>query len=105
MTKRMHIIGFGAVGQAFHRMLQRVIAAGGLDKYGISSINYYAPEIKEVRKDGIFTFNPAPAVERDTLMKVLDLIAPSPGDILCELATRIDTITIWVRGIAYMALI
>jgi homospermidine synthase len=104
VTKRIHVIGFGSVGQALHRML---IKAGESNKLGvIASVSFFAPEIKEKKTEGIFTFNPCPAVERDTLIPVLDLIAGKPGDILLELATRIDTITIWkeakARGLHFI---
>ena len=100
----MQVIGFGSVGQALHRMLTKAGQLGELG--GIAKVTYYAPEIKESRTEGIFSFHPCPAVERHTLIPVLDLIAAKPGDILLELATRIDTITIWkeakARGLHFI---
>lgn len=99
------VIGFGSVGQALHRMLTKVASLGELG--AISKVDFYAPEIKEARTDGpLFSFHPCPAVERETLKAVFDLIAAKPGDVLLELATRIDTITIWkeakARGLHFI---
>jgi homospermidine synthase len=101
---KIHVIGFGSVGQAFHRMLTKASEQKQLGV--ITSVSFYAPEIKEKKVDGLFSFHPCPAVERETLVPVLDLIAAKPGDILLELATRIDTITIWkaakARGLHFI---
>ena len=67
----------------------------GLLPASIKQFKYYAPEITEYKVDGIFEFNPAPFVTRETLVPLLDKMGLTEGDILIELATRIDTHTIW----------
>lgn len=71
-SKRICIIGFGAVGQAFLRTLKAITAKGLLSTAQIHQVSYYAPEIKEYSKDGMFEFNPAPFVSRDNLTTILD---------------------------------
>jgi len=73
--KRICIIGFGAVGQAFLRTLKAIIGKGLLSSNQISQVSYYAPEIKEYSKDGIFEFNPAPFVSRENLTTILDNVS------------------------------
>lgn len=85
----------GAVGQAFHRLLQKITTAlpGALDR--IAQITYWAPEITEARDEGLYRFRPIPPVTRTTLATILDGFELREGDIVLELATRIDTPTIW----------
>jgi hypothetical protein len=73
MTKqRVNIIGFGAVGRAFCKTLQASVARGMLPE--VESISYWAPEIKEFKKDGIFTFNPTPLFSRENINSILDQV-------------------------------
>ena len=69
---QLFVIGFGAVGQAWLRFIKHVSAKGLLK--GVSRIRYFAPEIKEKHEDGIFEFNPAPFVTRETLVPLLDTV-------------------------------
>ena len=66
------MIGFGAVGQAWLRFIKHVAAKGLLK--GVSRIRYFAPEIKARSEEGIFEFNPAPFVTRETLVPLLDTV-------------------------------
>jgi homospermidine synthase len=89
------VIGFGSVGQAAYKMLGVIVAKGLLPE--ISAIKYRAPEITEEKTDGIFSFAPGPVVTRETLVPLLDSMNLAKGDIVMELACRIDTKTIWTE--------
>lgn len=90
----VHIIGYGSVAQALEVRLRIADKDGSL--MPIAKVSFFAPEIKEeCRIDGVFSYHNAPMVERETLAKVLDMIKLAPGDIVLDLATRIDTIEIW----------
>ena len=93
--RTIHVIGFGSVGQAMHKTLGVVIARGQLA--GIKAIKYRAPEITAASQDGLFSFAPGPVVTRETLLPLLDDMKLVPGDIVMELACRIDTRTIWLE--------
>jgi len=97
--KDVHVIGFGAVGQAFYKLLLRLLADKAAGTEGLRRIAFYAPELTERSEEvvGGVTLSKAPCggVERGTLTAVLDSLGAKPGDILLELATRIDTPTIW----------
>ena len=173
----MHIIGFGAVGQAFQRLLARALVVQPKALAGacapprrappppparrrrtstrsaacplsppthcadITRIHVWAPEIKAAREEGLFSFHPCPPVARETVRdrqflralcafsaravgggagtgfpaaaRPLHLAAPCPihlqlvgvvdgfalkaGDIVVELATRVDTVTMWAE--------
>ena len=74
VTQRtLFVIGFGAVGQAWLRFIKHVNGKGLLT--GVEKIRYFAPEIKEKHEDGIFEFNPAPFVTRETLVPLLDSVS------------------------------
>lgn len=94
--RTIHVIGFGSVGQAMYKTLAVVIARGQL--HGIKAIKYRAPEIKEASADGLFSFAPGPVVTRETLLPLLDDMKLAAGDIIMELACRIDTRTIWLES-------
>ena len=64
-----------ALLQAWYRFIQHVQGKGLLQ--GIAKIAYYAPEITEYRVEGIFEFNPAPFVTRETLVPLLDKVRSS----------------------------
>ena len=93
--KSLHIIGFGSVGQAMYKTLAVVIGKGLLPNVG--KIAYRAPEITEASQDGLFSFAPGPVVTRETLVPLLDSMQLVPGDVVIELACRIDTRTIWLE--------
>ena len=76
-------------------MLGVIVAKGLLPE--ISAIKYRAPEITEEKTDGIFSFAPGPVVTRETLVPLLDSMNLVKGDIVMELACRIDTKTIWTE--------
>ena len=94
--RTIHVIGFGSVGQAMYKTLAVVIARGQL--HGIKAIKYRAPEITEASADGLFSFAPGPVVTRETLVPLLDDMKLEAGDIIMELACRIDTRTIWLES-------
>ena len=71
--KTIFVIGFGAVGQAWLRFVKHVNGKGLLK--GVKQIRYFAPEIKEHSVDGIFEFNPAPFVTRETLVPLLNTVS------------------------------
>jgi hypothetical protein len=77
--RTMNVIGFGAVGQAWLRTLRAIIAKGVFPA-SIQRVVYYAPEIKEFKEEGIFTFNPSPMVSRETLTAVLDNVSAGHGE-------------------------
>lgn len=91
--KTLNVIGFGSVGQAAYKMFKVVVDKGLLPE--VERIVYHAPEIKERREDGIFTFIPCAPVERHTLAPLLDSMNLKEGDVVIELACRIDSATIW----------
>eukprot|EP00386_Alphamonas_edax_P016012 GDKI01048957.1.p1 GENE.GDKI01048957.1~~GDKI01048957.1.p1 ORF type:complete len:120 (-),score=45.61 GDKI01048957.1:20-379(-) len=96
--KNLVVIGFGAVGQAWLKKLRAVISRGLLECVG--AVHFWAPEIKEFKQDGVFTFHPlletAPeGFNRGNLEAILDAMSLKEGDILMELATRIDTGDLW----------
>lgn len=98
----MHVIGFGAVGQAFYKLLLRLLADKVAGTEQLRSVAFYAPELTEKSVEVVcgVTLSKAPcgAVERGTLSSVLDSLGSKPGDVLLELATRIDTPTIWAEA-------
>ena len=71
-AKSLHIIGFGSVGYAMYKLLQKIVPAGKLPE--ISAVSFWAPEIKEARTEGILTFNPSPFFARDNLTSLLDKV-------------------------------
>ncbi len=71
-TKKICVIGFGAVGQAILRLFRVTTGRGLLPQ--IAAINFFAPEIKEAKTEGIFSFNPAPFFSRDNLTTILDSV-------------------------------
>lgn len=73
-SKKLHVIGFGAVGFALWRLLQKVIRDEGLPSF--HAVAFWAPEIKEKTTDGVFEFNPAPFITRDNLAQMLDTVSP-----------------------------
>jgi homospermidine synthase len=94
----------GAVGQAFYRLLSKILTVAPAGLSAIGSVSYWAPEITEERSEEKkrgdsgtlpFYFHPAPPVTRESLNAIVDGFNLKPGDIVCELATRIDTPTIW----------
>jgi hypothetical protein len=70
--KKICVIGFGAVGQAILRLFRVTNGRGLLSQF--SSINFYAPEIEEASKEGMFTFNKIPMIDRENLIPVLDSV-------------------------------
>jgi hypothetical protein len=75
--KTLFVIGFGAVGQAWLRFVKHVNSKGLLK--GVRKIRYFAPEIKEHKDEGLFEFNNAPFVTRETLVPLLNTVsAPAP---------------------------
>jgi len=70
--RTLFVIGFGAVGQAWYKFISHVNSKGLLK--GVKKIAYFAPEIKEKKVDGIFEFNPAPFVTRESLSPLLDSV-------------------------------
>ena len=70
--RTLFVIGFGAVGQAWYKFISHVAGKGLLK--GVKKIAYYAPEIKEHKVDGIFEFNNAPFVTRESLVPLLDQV-------------------------------
>jgi len=71
--RTLFVIGFGAVGQAWYKFISHVASKGMLK--GVKKIAYYAPEIKEKTVDGIFEFNPAGFVTRESLVPMLDTVS------------------------------
>ena len=59
----------------------------------ITSIHVWAPEIKAPSVEGLFNFHPCAPVSRETLVGIVDGFKLAAGDIVVELATRIDTVT------------
>lgn len=78
------MIGFGAVGQAWLRFVKHVNNKGLLK--GVKQIRYFAPEIKEHSVDGMFEFNPAPFVTRETLVPLLNTVRCGEHAPACDFA-------------------
>jgi len=93
-VRTLHIIGYGAVGQAMHALLKIVIKEGKLPEF-TGGVHFWAPEIKAESVEGSLSFSPIPFVTRETLGPILDGMKLAPGDVVLEAATRIDTQTIW----------
>eukprot|EP00667_Euglena_gracilis_P005281 EG_transcript_5317 len=92
-AQRVHVVGYGAVAKSLLCCLRTAVAAGRLP--WISGVAFWDPMITEASTDGFFSFQHCKHVVRETLVEVLDGLRARPGDILIELACRIDTLTLW----------
>lgn len=84
-AKKLHVIGFGAVGYALWKLLAKVQRdSGSLPFYAIS---FWAPEIKEKSTDGVFDFNPAPFITRENLVSIIEGVSTNALRSVVELAS------------------
>jgi len=89
-NRRLHIIGFGGVGQAFYRVLQKVIPAGDLPQF--KSVDYWYPAEDAASGNPAdlptgslpITFNKIAMITRETLASTLDAVS----DKICARALR-----------------
>jgi homospermidine synthase len=102
-TKNVYVLGFGSVARALLIRLRGARESGTLDP--IAKVFYFAPEIPSegafegFENDDVFTFNHCHVVDCEAAVpKIFDLFKANgakEGDILVEVACRVDTLTMW----------
>ncbi|GMH54663.1 hypothetical protein TL16_g01719 [Triparma laevis f. inornata] len=100
--RKLFIIGFGSVARSMLVRLRSAVKAKTIAPF--SHVTYFAPEItatcgfEKCVDDEVFSFRHIPQVTVKTLgalMNTLVAAGAADGDVVCELACRIDTVTIW----------
>lgn len=99
----VNIIGYGAIARAVEVRLKIADRDGKLMPIG--KVSFFAPEIKEScteepelkkpRIETVFNYHNCGPVGRDTFKALLDKMNLAPGDVVLDLAARIDTVAVW----------